>query len=178
MKTARWRACRNCWSFAPNTYQDAHGGGPHPLSHAARRYVRRVAEAVLPTQFGDFRMIAYASDVDLTSTSRWFAENWKDPEPALVRVHSHCLTGDVFRLNGVRLLRTGTAIAGGDCKGRSRRVPVFASHRAWVFRGDTESQGHCSDPFSFTRATGSRAGADAHGAHESGIGAQILIDLD
>src|SRR5216683_963082 len=28
------------------------------------RYVRRVAEAVLPTRFGDFRMIAYASDVD------------------------------------------------------------------------------------------------------------------
>src|SRR5258707_2324032 len=28
------------------------------------RYVRRVAEAVLPTRFGDFRMIAYSSDVD------------------------------------------------------------------------------------------------------------------
>ena len=64
------------------------------------RYVRRVAEAVLPTRFGDFRMIVYSSDVDreqhiaLVRGSRRICS--AGGPPPLVRVHSHCLTGDVF----------------------------------------------------------------------------------
>src|SRR3982075_74067 len=60
------------------------------------RYVRRVAEAVLPTHFGDFRMIAYASDVDHDQHVALVRGDLEGAEPALVRVHSHCLTGDVF----------------------------------------------------------------------------------
>src|SRR5260370_41024786 len=60
------------------------------------RYVRRVAEAVLPTRFGDFRMIAYASDVDHDQHVALVRGELEGTEPALVRVHSHCLTGDVF----------------------------------------------------------------------------------
>src|SRR3981189_295625 len=60
------------------------------------RYVRRVAEAVLPTRFGDFRMVAYASDVDHDQHVALVRGDLEGPEPALVRVHSHCLTGDVF----------------------------------------------------------------------------------
>src|SRR5712664_3390957 len=60
------------------------------------RYVRRVAEAVLPTRFGDFRMIAYASDVDHDQHVALVRGDLEGAEPALVRVHSHCLTGDVF----------------------------------------------------------------------------------
>src|ERR1700736_5966885 len=60
------------------------------------RYVRRVAEAVLPTRFGDFRMIAYASDVDHDQHIALVRGDLEGVEPALVRVHSHCLTGDVF----------------------------------------------------------------------------------
>ena len=60
------------------------------------RYVRRVAEAVLPTRFGDFRMIAYASDVDHDQHIALVRGDLEGAEPALVRVHSHCLTGDVF----------------------------------------------------------------------------------
>src|SRR6202022_1209120 len=67
------------------------------------RYVRRIAESVLPTKFGKFRMIAYSSDVDqeihvamvrgeISSGPGLLARN----EPPLVRVHSHCLTGDVL----------------------------------------------------------------------------------
>ncbi len=60
------------------------------------RYVRRVAEAVLPTRYGDFRMIAYASDVDHDQHIALVRGNLEGDTPALVRVHSHCLTGDVF----------------------------------------------------------------------------------
>src|SRR3984893_5130447 len=60
------------------------------------RYVRRVAEAVLPTRFGTFRMIAYASDVDHDQHIALVRGDLEGTEPALVRVHSHCLTGDVF----------------------------------------------------------------------------------
>src|SRR6267378_119964 len=60
------------------------------------RYVRRVAEAVLPTRFGGFRMIAYASDVDHDQHIALVRGDLEGAEPALVRVHSHCLTGDVF----------------------------------------------------------------------------------
>ena len=60
------------------------------------RYVRRVAEATLPTRFGEFRMIAYASDVDHDQHIALVRGNLEGTPPALVRVHSHCLTGDVF----------------------------------------------------------------------------------
>src|ERR1035437_8978985 len=59
------------------------------------RYVRRIAEAVLPTRYGDFRMIAYTSDVDREQHIALVRGDLAGAPP-LVRVHSHCLTGDVF----------------------------------------------------------------------------------
>src|SRR6202051_2898662 len=59
------------------------------------RYVRRVAEAPLPTRYGDFRMIVYASDVDREQHIALVRGDLAGAPP-LVRVHSHCLTGDVF----------------------------------------------------------------------------------
>src|SRR5207248_10150992 len=60
------------------------------------RYVRRVAEAALPTRFGEFKMIAYSSDVDHDQHIALVRGSLEGQPPALVRVHSHCLTGDVF----------------------------------------------------------------------------------
>ncbi|HEX2715059.1 MAG TPA: 3,4-dihydroxy-2-butanone-4-phosphate synthase, partial [Candidatus Acidoferrales bacterium] len=60
------------------------------------RYVRRVAEAVLPTRYGDFRMIAYSSDVDHDQHVALVRGELESGGAPLVRVHSHCLTGDVF----------------------------------------------------------------------------------
>jgi 3,4-dihydroxy 2-butanone 4-phosphate synthase/GTP cyclohydrolase II len=58
--------------------------------------VRREAEADLPTKYGNFRLIAYEGTVDGSeSVALIMGEPWKD-ESALVRVHSQCLTGDVF----------------------------------------------------------------------------------
>src|SRR5436305_1159783 len=58
------------------------------------RYVRRVAEAALPTRFGEFKMIAYSSDVDHDQHIALVRGSLEGQPPALVRVHSHCLTGD------------------------------------------------------------------------------------
>ncbi len=62
------------------------------------RYIHRVAESILPTRFGDFTMIAYESEVDGGQSHLALVRGdvGQGDEPTLVRVHSHCLTGDVF----------------------------------------------------------------------------------
>jgi 3,4-dihydroxy 2-butanone 4-phosphate synthase/GTP cyclohydrolase II len=58
--------------------------------------VRRVAETLLPTAFGDFTAIVYDNDVDDTEHVALIKGVIDPEEPVLVRVHSECLTGDVF----------------------------------------------------------------------------------
>ncbi|MCC6157715.1 MAG: bifunctional 3,4-dihydroxy-2-butanone-4-phosphate synthase/GTP cyclohydrolase II [Deltaproteobacteria bacterium] len=59
--------------------------------------VRRVAEANLPTEFGTFKSIVFQSDVDgLEHVALVKGDIGDGSEPILVRVHSSCLTGDVF----------------------------------------------------------------------------------
>src|SRR5260370_1079184 len=59
--------------------------------------VRRGAEARVPTQFGgEMRCIAYENDVDSAQHLALVKGSWEPDEPALVRGHAKCLTGDVF----------------------------------------------------------------------------------
>ncbi|AMV72185.1 bifunctional 3,4-dihydroxy-2-butanone-4-phosphate synthase/GTP cyclohydrolase II [Desulfuromonas carbonis] len=59
--------------------------------------VRRAAETVLPTPFGgEFRAIAYENDVDDAQHLALVKGDLAPDRPILVRVHSECLTGDVF----------------------------------------------------------------------------------
>ena len=60
------------------------------------RLIERVAEARLPTHYGKFRAIAYKSHVDAGEHIALTIGEWSEDEPVLVRVHSECLTGDVF----------------------------------------------------------------------------------
>jgi 3,4-dihydroxy 2-butanone 4-phosphate synthase / GTP cyclohydrolase II len=60
------------------------------------RMVRRVAEARLPTEFGDFRVVAYESDIDQQNHVALVRGELGEGDDVLVRVHSKCLTGDVF----------------------------------------------------------------------------------
>jgi len=60
------------------------------------RLVTRVAEAKLPTQFGEFKVIAYKSSTDPAEHLALVMGDVATDEPILVRVHSQCLTGDVF----------------------------------------------------------------------------------
>ncbi len=58
--------------------------------------VHRAAEAPLPTTRGGFKAVAYENDVDKFQHVALVKGKWKPNEPVLVRVHSKCLTGDVF----------------------------------------------------------------------------------
>ena len=59
--------------------------------------VHRAAEVVLPTPYGgDFKAIAYDNDVDEANHLALIKGTINPDEPVLVRVHSECLTGDVF----------------------------------------------------------------------------------
>jgi 3,4-dihydroxy 2-butanone 4-phosphate synthase / GTP cyclohydrolase II len=144
------------------------------------RYVRRIAEAALPTRYGDFRMIAYASDVDREQHIALVRGDLMGTPPPLVRVHSHCLTGDVF------------ASADCDCHeiiehsleaivAENRGVFVYLHHTGRGFGIDSS----VPVPGALPRILfHSREQLDREDVarqrmlqHESGIGAQILIDL-
>ncbi len=58
--------------------------------------VRRAAQAPLPTAHGLFTAVAYENDVDACQHVALVRGTWKDDDAVLVRMHSKCLTGDVF----------------------------------------------------------------------------------
>ena len=60
------------------------------------RLVHRVAEAKLPTPYGNFTAIAYRSNIDPDEHIALVMGDVATDEPVLVRVHSQCLTGEVF----------------------------------------------------------------------------------
>jgi len=60
------------------------------------RLVQRVAETTIPTPWGEWRAIAYKSVIDPDEHVALVLGDISGPEPVLVRVHSQCVTGDVF----------------------------------------------------------------------------------
>lgn len=60
------------------------------------RLVHRIADARLPTAYGEWRVIGYRNDVDDREHIALVFGDVKDGEGILVRMHSKCLTGDVF----------------------------------------------------------------------------------
>jgi 3,4-dihydroxy 2-butanone 4-phosphate synthase/GTP cyclohydrolase II len=68
------------------------------IAHRRRheKLVHRVAETKLPTRYGEFTAIAYKSDIDPDEHLALVLGDISTEAPVLVRVHSECLTGDVF----------------------------------------------------------------------------------
>ena len=68
------------------------------IAHRRRheKLVQRVAEASLPTRYGDFTAIAYKSITDPDEHVALVKGDISTDTPVLVRVHSECLTGDIF----------------------------------------------------------------------------------
>ena len=60
------------------------------------KLIEKVAEARLPTVHGEFQIMAYRSSVDPGEHLALVMGKWEPDEPVLVRIHSECLTGDVF----------------------------------------------------------------------------------
>ncbi len=144
------------------------------------RYVHRVAEAIIPTQFGDWRLIAYQSDTDGEShVALVKGDLLGDAAPKLVRVHSHCLVGDVF----------GTTLC--DCRAvmdRSMQMIAEAGSGAVVYLHQT-GRGFGVEKIEDRNVLFFHREIREHAAKESsaecqrktqrdvGIGAQILSDL-
>ena len=146
------------------------------------RYVRRIAESILPTPHGNFRMIAYSSDVDHELHVALVRGDVSDDSaggPPLVRVHSHCLTGDVFGSTACDcravIDRSLAAIAQAD-----RGVFVYLHHTGRGFQIDSREQDSAELPrirFHQREELDHDLGRQRLVQRESGIGAQILIDL-
>jgi 3,4-dihydroxy 2-butanone 4-phosphate synthase / GTP cyclohydrolase II len=68
------------------------------IEHRRRheKLVTRVGAATVPTEWGAFTCVAYRSELDGVEHLAFVRGNIDDGEPVLVRVHSECLTGDVF----------------------------------------------------------------------------------
>jgi 3,4-dihydroxy 2-butanone 4-phosphate synthase/GTP cyclohydrolase II len=147
------------------------------------RNVRRIAESVLPTKYGDFRMIAYSSDVDheihVALVRGDVASDESADTPPLVRVHSHCLTGDVLdsTLCDCREMLEGSLAA---IAAEGRGVFVYLHHTGRGFRIDSRTEEGAALPqiILHQREQVERdPGVQRVIQTESGIGAQILKDL-
>jgi 3,4-dihydroxy 2-butanone 4-phosphate synthase/GTP cyclohydrolase II len=138
------------------------------------RYVHRVGEAMLPTRHGEFRMIAFESQLDGESHVALVKGDAEHAtQPVLVRMHSHCLAGDVF----------GGSLC--DCQAvldRSLEMIAREGTGALIYLHQS-SKGFSVDEaqrIAFHREPrpASTAGHQSKTQRDIGVGAQILSDLN
>ena len=149
------------------------------------RTVFRVAETTLPTAYGDFRMIAYESEMDGGQSHLALVRGDVDQSasaagPVLVRVHSHCLAGEVFgattcdcRHSVERSLRAIAEAGRGALiylhnSGRGFEIDRVTTPGRIVLHGQARSRDvHPSDHDGHQRIL-----------RQAGLGGQILSDLN
>jgi len=142
------------------------------------RYVHRVGEALVDTRYGEFRVIAYESEVDGGDSHLALVHGDIDTgdDPVLVRMHSHCLIGDVFGSAACDCRETLdgslTAIA---CEGRGALIYLHQSAKGFAVEkvGDK-----AAISFHRERTSPSSPGSQRKQQREIGLGAQILSDLN
>jgi 3,4-dihydroxy 2-butanone 4-phosphate synthase / GTP cyclohydrolase II len=145
---------------------------------AHERYVHRVGEALVDTRNGEFRLIAYESEVDggESHVALIRGDIESGDEPVLVRMHAHCLMGDVFGATGCECHAT--------LEGSLRRI-AQEGRGALIYlhqtsKGFSVEQAGDRTALSFHRGQKLPALLDnvRQTQREIGIGAQILSDLN
>jgi 3,4-dihydroxy 2-butanone 4-phosphate synthase/GTP cyclohydrolase II len=141
------------------------------------RYVHRVGEAMVETKHGEFRLIAYESEVDGGDSHIALIRGDIDTDaPVLVRMHAHCLLGDVFGATGCECHKTLEAsletIAAED---RGALIYLHQSSRGF----SSEKIGEQSFlTFHRERRLPTLPDSERKTQREIGLGAQILSDLN
>ncbi len=141
------------------------------------RFVRRVGEGCLQTEFGEFRTIVYGSDINPEYHLALVRGDVAGQEGVLVRMHSRCLYGDVFGSSACScgsLVRDSLQAIAQEGRG----VLVYLHESGPGFRIERDPYGEArvvSHGREFMHYQGEAGQRQLQ--HEHGIGAQILSDL-
>ena len=144
---------------------------------AHERSVHRKGAAVLPTSFGEFSMIAYGTDHDREShVALVHGDVACSDKPVLVRMHSHCLAGDVFHASSCE--------CASNIRSSLQRIvsegvgAVIYLHQNSLGFSNEKVDG--ADTLEFHKDEKDQVYHEGQRStqREIGIGAQILLDLD